>query len=138
MTDHPTSANAAHDHPSHRRGEKLGWTLGWLGGFIWVVILAAIFLAQGRSTPGLLGLLVAATGITVIFVAAPWRHPSTQYRLLMAPIYIAFIVAIVWALRFMENPNELGFVNAWSFFAFLPAFLPLWTVGKRRWTDGVR
>lgn len=28
---------------SSRRGEKIGWTVGWIGGFLWIVILSIIF-----------------------------------------------------------------------------------------------
>lgn len=33
-----------------RKGEKIGWIDGWIGGFIWLCILSIVWLVQGKLT----------------------------------------------------------------------------------------
>ena len=78
---------------SERRQEKIGWIVGWLGGFIWVVILSIVLLVKGHAIEAGAGLLVASLACITIVLLSPWRHPRTRYRLLMAPIYLFLFVA---------------------------------------------
>ena len=96
-------------------------------------ILAGIFLPE-RPTEAAIGLLIACAGCTAIVVGAPWRHPATSYRVLMLPIYACFVAAVAWAVWATDDPRMLGFTG-WSLFALLPALLPIWIVGGRRWRD---
>lgn len=71
---------------SNGRGERIGWTGGWAGGFLWVVALSAAFLAQGKVVQGLIGLIVGGVAVGCILVLASWRHPSTSYWQLILPL----------------------------------------------------
>jgi len=118
-----------------RKGERRGWTLGWAGSFLWVLILAAVNLARGATLPSLLGLaLVAAAGV-FIHVFSPWRHPASRYWKLMAPIYALFFLSIAWASWSAGGPAKLG-LSVWSLFLLLPLLLPFYLAGTRRWIDG--
>jgi hypothetical protein len=119
-----------------RRQERIGWLGGWLGGFIWVAILAAVFLVQGRQVQAAIGLLITIVACGAIVLAAPWRHPATPYRTLMLPIYALFLVAVAWAVWTLGDARALGINSWWGLLLLLPALLPLWTVGNRRWGDG--
>lgn len=118
-----------------RNGEKKGWLLGWLGGFIWAAILSVIFLYQGRMMAGLSGLAMTGIGVSLIFAAAPWKHPRRPYWQLMMPIYGAFFATIGWAIWAYADPRALG-LSAWSVFLLLPVLIPLAIMGKRTWEDG--
>jgi hypothetical protein len=118
-----------------RRGEKLGWILGWGGSFLWVLILAVVYLTKGAPPPSLLGFALVATAAVFIYVFAPWRHPTRPYWMLLAPIYSLFFLSIAWASWIAGGPAELGF-TVWSVFLLLPFLLPFYLAGKRRWIDG--
>ncbi len=49
-----------------RRGEKVGWIGGWLGGFLWLAILSVIWLVQGESTKGAIGLGIVSAAVAAI------------------------------------------------------------------------
>jgi len=119
-----------------RRQEKLGWIGGWLGGFVWVAILAVVFLVQGRWLAGIVGLAVAVVACAAVLLTAPWRHPGTPYRVLLIPIYVLFFGAVGWGIWAMGDPRQLGLNGWWSLLLVLPILTPLWTVGGRRWEDG--
>lgn len=120
---------------NHRRQEKLGWTLGWSGGFIWVLILSIVFFVQGRTGPAWIGLALVCCAGAVIVLFSPWRHPQVRYRLLMAPIYLMFFLSLAWGIWLMEDPRSMGLNNRWSALMLLPVLIPLWTAGSRRWQD---
>lgn len=119
-----------------RRQEKLGWTGGWLGGFVWVLILALVMFAQGHWGRGVLGLFIAGAACTSILAASPWRYPKTQYRVLMAPIYLLLFAAVGWGVWAFGDPRRMGINSWWTLLVLAPTLTPLWVVGRRRWEDG--
>jgi len=63
----------------NRRGEKIGWIAGWLGGFIWVAGLSLVFLYQQIWLQGLMGLLLfCAAIVSITFLAA--LHQGSHRR----------------------------------------------------------
>ena len=122
------------NHPKHRRGEKIGWLGGWIGGFLWLGILSVIWQFQGRTFAGILGLLLFVLAATTIYRTAPWKHPAVYYRKLMLPIYALLLAAIALSVWLMDDPGRYGF--KWpNLLALMPAVLPLVIAGKRRWND---
>lgn len=120
---------------TERRGEKLGWTLGWSGGFVWVPILAGVAWAHGKALQAVMGLLLAGVAGTLIRSLAPWRHARTPYLKLMLPIYGLLAMGVAWGVWAAGDPRKLG-INGWaSLLTLLPITLPLWLVGRRRWED---
>lgn len=117
-----------------RKGEKIGWTYGWLGGFVWVGALATVFLFQTRWVEGFTGLILLCTAFLAIILLAPWRHPSVPYwKLLIAP-YGLFFASVAWAVWSFDGPKAAG-VDWWSLLWLLPLLIPFGTVSKRRWND---
>lgn len=121
---------------SERRQQKLGWIVGWSGGFVWVLILSIVLSARGQLIGAGAGFLLAGVAISVIVLAAPWRNPQKPYRLLMAPIYFVLLICLIWAVWAWGGPQEMGFSSWWSLSVLIPVLIPLWTVGNRRWEDG--
>jgi hypothetical protein len=117
-----------------RTGEKVGWTAGWLGGFIWVAILSASFFSQGKGQQALLGLLLFAAAIVIVLALAPWRHPSTHYGRLMIAPYGVLLASVVWAVWSFGNAGNAG-LRWWIIFWFLPLAIPLGILWQRRWVD---
>lgn len=117
-----------------RIGEKTGWTAGWIGGFIWVFILSIVFLFQGKSEQGLLG--VALTGIAIISVVffAPWRFSSTPYWKLMLAPYGVFVLSIAWAVWSYGGLGSAG-LTWWNLLWLLPLLIPFGSLSKRKWVD---
>jgi hypothetical protein len=118
-----------------RRGEKLGWTLGWSGGFLWVAVLAAVAAAKGDGANAAIGALITAGAIAAIVGLAPWRRPMRPYWQLMVPIYLLFGAAVLWAVRAAGGAAAAGLGDA-SLFVLLPILLPFLFAGRRRWIDG--
>jgi hypothetical protein len=120
---------------SARKGERQGWLFGWLGGFLWVAILAFWRLAQGDIPNALMGSALIAAAVTAVLVLAPWRHPTRPYWVLMTPIYLLFFLSVAWLVRISGGLAALG-LSVWSLFLLLPLLLPFYLAGKRRWMDG--
>ena len=118
-----------------RRHERIGWIGGWLGGFIWVLILSVMFFIQGKAMQAWIGLLITGGALAITLFFSPWRHPRVLYRLLMTPIYLLFFVAIVWGVWALGDLRLMGINSWWVILILLPVLMPFLTVGKRRWDD---
>jgi uncharacterized membrane protein YhaH (DUF805 family) len=121
---------------STRAGEKAGWSVGWAGGFLWVGILAVVFLVQGNTLAGVGGLVLVAVAAAAIGAFAPWRHPDTRYWRLMLPLYALLGLAAAWAVMAFGAGLEEAGLTGWSLLVFLPLLIPFASVGGRRWRDG--
>jgi len=119
---------------SNRYGEKLGWTAGWIGGFIWVAILSIVFLCQDKIGPGAAGMSLTAAAIIAIFSFAPWRNPSTPYWKLMLAPYAIFFLSIAWAIWSFGGIEPIGF-NWWNLLWLIPALSPVGMFCNRRWAE---
>ena len=117
-----------------RRGEKIGWIGGWTGSFLWLCLLSVLWLAQGKMTNGILGLILFAVAILLIFIFAPWKYPEIKYWKLMLPIYVVFLISLSLYIFLSGGPKMLG-LSWWSIFLLLPVFIPFATVGKRCWNN---
>lgn len=119
----------------NRKGEKIGWSLGWFGGFIWILILAVILFVQDKLAESILGFLVFVIAILCVFFFSPWRHPQTPFwKLFLVPYFIA-LLSIVWVIWAYGGPKSLN-LNWWNLFWLLPILIPTFTSGGRRWVDG--
>ncbi len=118
-----------------RRGEKIGWTGGWLGGFVWVLILSLVFAVQGNWRTALSGLIVVGLAVAAVLFGAPWRHPTTPYwRLMLAP-YGLFLGSVAWAFLTYGGMAETGFGLMQWLLLLLP-LIPLGQHARRTWQDG--
>lgn len=116
-----------------RKGEKIGWTAGWLGGFIWVLALSLVFLSQGKVTQGLLGILLSGAAIIAILYFAPWRHQTTPYWKLMLAPYGLFFLSIVWAVWSYGGLEAIG-LNWWNLLWLIPCLSPFGMLSNRKWS----
>lgn len=117
-----------------RRGEKIGWLAGWIGGFSWVAILSVIFMAKGQWAPGCAGLLLLLVAWATVVFLSPWRHPKTPYwKLMLGPYALLVPTAfwMIWAFGGIEKSDW----NGWSLLWLLPLFIPVGVLGNRCWDD---
>jgi hypothetical protein len=117
-----------------RRSEKRGWTLGWSGGFVWVLVLAVLEFIQGSFFSALLNCALIGIALALILTLAPWRYPAQPYWKLMIPIYILFFGAIGFLLVPSSSLMQIR-LGPWSIFMLLPLLLPFFLAGRRRWVD---
>lgn len=120
---------------SERRGEKIGWTVGWLGAFCWLFIFSLLWLARGRLLEGGVALLLVALGVTLIVALAPWRHPTTRYWKLLLPIFLVLVVSVAATVHFEGGLAATG-MTWWSFLWLIAVLLPVLSFGVRCWQDG--
>lgn len=119
---------------THRRGEKIGWTASWIGGFIWVAILSIMFLFQKKIAPGILGMFLTGAAIVVICSFAPWRHPLTPYWKLMLVPYGIFFLSIAWVIWGYGGLESIG-LNWWNVLWIIPALSPFGLLSNRKWAE---
>lgn len=119
---------------TNRRGEKAGWIFGWLGGFLWVAVFAVIFLLQGRTVEGIVGLVIWTIAVFFVFVFAPWRHPVKPFWMLMLPLYLVLFASAAWAISSYGGLKNSG-LTWWNLFLFIPILIPLGIMGGRKWGD---
>lgn len=117
-----------------RRGERLGWTWGWIGGFIWVAVLSLVFLVQRKVGPGLVGVLLTGAAVGIVLFVAPWRYPKTPYWKLMLGPYGMFFLAIAWAVWAFGGHESLD-LNGWNLLWLIPALSPFGLLSNKRWED---
>ncbi len=119
-----------------RMGEKIGWSAGWAGGFIWVLALSVVFLFQGKIEEGVSGLSLVGISIFVIFYFSPWRFASTPYWKLMLAPYGVFFLSITWAVWSYGGFSAVGF-DWWNLLWLLPALIPFGSLSEKRWSDSI-
>ncbi len=119
----------------NRKGGKIGWVGGWLGGFLWVAVLAVVFLFQGKVLQAVSGMGLAAAATACVLRFVPWRFPETPYWKLMLPSYGMLFLSVVWAIWAFGAAEASG-SYWWTLVPLLSVLSPLITIGKRKWTDG--
>ncbi|MEW5734577.1 MAG: hypothetical protein AB1921_06965 [Thermodesulfobacteriota bacterium] len=119
----------------HRRGEKLGWLLGWTGSFLWLGLFSGWQMAAGKTFAGLSGSGLFALSLAVIVWLCPWRHPATRYWKLMLPIYGLLICSVGLVLSWLLPTEEIR-LKPWEFFWLAPCLVPLFTLGRNTWNQG--
>jgi len=116
-----------------RTGEKSAWVFGWMGAFLWVLILGLVEMNRHEYVSGLVLLALWAASCYLVFRYAPWRSPNIRYWQLMLPLYglLALLVLILYV--FIVGIND---ASRYSYFllAALPLLLPLFIMGMRRWS----
>ena len=120
---------------NQRKGERYGWTLGFLGGFMWLPILSCLWFVQGKPLSAIVGFGLFALAFVFIFLLAPWRYPETRMWKLLVPIYSTLVLAVVLAFSAYGGTSE-GDLSLWTLLCLTPAFTPFFTLGGRRWIDG--
>lgn len=115
-----------------RRGERIGWLGGWIGGFSWVAILSFVFLYQKKFGYGLFGLFLTAVALATILYGSPWRYPLKPYWKLMLAPYGMFFAAIVWVILAYGGHEPFGF-NWWNLLWLIPALTPFGFLSNKTW-----
>ena len=117
-----------------RKGEKYGWTLGWIGGFLWVVVLAGFLVTQKRYFMSAINLSFFTVAVILVIYLAPWKHPDVQYWKLLLPIYAMLVGAVIVLLACFGFPGKVGY-SWWSVLWLLPTLLPFRTAANRTWDE---
>ncbi len=119
----------------NRSGEKWGWIGGWLGAFLWVLVMAIVWLFQGAWGYGLAGLAAFGLSVAVVAYFAPWKHPRVRYWKLLFPLYLMIVLCVALVLfRYRDSWAETS-IRPWSLTPILLVFLPLLTISKKTWED---
>ncbi len=114
-----------------RRGEKIGWTGGWIGSFIWVIALGVVWIFQGNLTDGIIASILFAFSIILVVKLSPWKHPKIKYWKLMVPIYTVFLIAAIFGVYVLNGFDDLSKIQygLWIF----PCFTPIFILGNKKW-----
>ena len=59
-----------------RLGVKVDWIGGWIGAFLWVLIMAIVWLVQSKTPEGLAGLAVVSLAAVIIFSDSAMETPE--------------------------------------------------------------
>lgn len=119
-----------------RTGEKLGWIGGWAGAFAWMLVLAVLLAPRGQYAESLVGVGLAGLGFGSAVVLTPWRFPLTPYWRLMVAPYVALMASVPWAIWALAVSDDAP-LSWWLMPTLLPLLLPILSMGRRRWCDGV-
>lgn len=118
----------------NRRGEKLGWTLGLLGGTVWMFICAAYGLFGGNWRFGAIALGGGFCVVGLVIQLAPWRHPTTQlWKLFLPPMAVMILTAGVLIIWWGHGLSPLDWAPG-LLCIFFPLLIP--DIRERRWEDG--
>jgi len=127
--------NGEEENSMNRMGEKIGWSVGLLGSFLWVLILALLRIVQNHIFTGIAGFIIFAVLCILLFTSAPWRRPVTPYWKLLLPFYVLLAASVslfVWD----EGGLKAAGLDWWTLLTFTPVLLPLVFIGNKRWSDG--
>jgi phosphatidylserine synthase len=114
-----------------RRGEKIGWTGGWIGGFAWVLVFAILWIFQGRLIYGVTAAVLFFLAIISIVKLSPWKYPDTKYWKLMMPIYSIFLVSVIFIIYALNGFHDLSKIQYGLW--LLPCFSPILIMGNKKW-----
>jgi len=117
-----------------RKGEKIGWIGGWIGSFLWLGVLACLLLVNGRTPYGLIGIILFCLAVFLIISFEPSKHPETRYWRLMLPMYVLLALSICFSIYAFGGMRKIG-LNAFSFLWIVPLFLPMLTMGSKKWNE---
>ena len=117
------------------RGPRLGWTLGGLGGLLWLVILAVVLLVQGNYPGALTSAAFFVAGVLYLVIFAPWKHENTPFW----RIYLGFVLFVIGAaaiLLVLWYPGEIKSLRRFHLlFCLIPLFIPVFIMGRKTWSD---
>lgn len=119
--------------PNQRRGPRIGWVGGFIGGTFWMILAALVLLVKGDLVGGLV--MAAAYGLCLLGlkIGLPWRRPDTTlwklYLLVLAPMAAGgafFFLRFHYRLHPLDN-------QYWLPLLIVPFLIPLLTMGQKTW-----
>lgn len=120
---------------SNQRGPRLGWTLGGLGGFLWIPLLGVVRAVQGDVVGLVVCLLLFGLGVAYLVVLAPWKHPDTPFWKLYSGLVVIMLAAAAVLLYRWVPDLEPSIGQVRYGFVILPLFLPAFIHGRKTWRD---
>ena len=116
-----------------RTGEKWGWIGGWIGSTLWIFALSIVWLFQGKTFHGVLGVVLFLLAMVLMLSIAPWRLPKTRYWKLMLPLFACLGLSVILALDAFLPGSGWESVPWYSWFWILFLVLPVIQIGNRTW-----
>jgi hypothetical protein len=118
----------------NRNGEKIGWIGGWIGAFIWLLVLAIIWFVRGETQHGAVAMGFFFVAMVVANLIVPWRYPYTKYWKLFLLPFIMFFVSVFICVAYGFGGESFGL--QWeNVFWLIPLMIPFFTLGSRTWND---
>ena len=116
-----------------RKGEKFGWTAGWIGGFLWVLVFAIMWLFKGETFHGATATILFLLALLSIIKLMPWKHPYTKFWKLMIPTYSIFLISAIFVVYVLNGFDDLARIQygLWMF----PCLSPIIILGNRTWNS---
>jgi hypothetical protein len=119
----------------NRNGEKIGWTVGWTGSFVFLLLIANLWFLQGEKHQGMVTLGFFVFAIVSVNLITPWRYPDVKYWKLFLLPYIILSFAMFNTVAYTKGLADL--VLQWKNVTWLiPVMIPLILLGNRTWNDG--
>ncbi|MCM8538329.1 MAG: hypothetical protein NE334_20470 [Lentisphaeraceae bacterium] len=118
------------------KGMKAGWTLGWVGSTLWLVLLSISHLFHGEYSLAIISFVLYGTCLLYILKFTPWNFPDTAYWKLILPLLTLCLGSAAWA---TYNSPELQSIlqNKWQLLSLLPVFIPMLILGSRTWNKSL-
>ena len=114
-----------------RTGEKIGWIGGWAGGYIWILAFGILWFFQGKLLYVTIGTAIFIIACFLIVVFAPWRRPHTKYWKLMIPIYLLFLMSVIFVVNVLSGFHEPARMQYGLW--IVPCLLPIVLLGNKTW-----
>jgi len=115
-----------------RKGEKIGWIGGFLGGFCWLLLLSIAWFVIGSPKKGLIALGFFIVATIIIECITPWRYPQTKYWKLLVPVYAILTLSFIVCIMLWGGLEKAG-LRPLQLFMFSPLLIPFFTIGNKVW-----
>lgn len=116
-------------------GPRIGWTIGGLGGMLWLPALAFVAWNQGQTLVATVDLLVLMAGIAYLWTFAPWKRPDTRFYCLLGGLFAILALAGLFNVFTLISQGEWGFDNLWWLFFIVFLMVPGANYGNKTWRE---
>ncbi|MBI9077839.1 MAG: hypothetical protein JEZ02_20740 [Desulfatibacillum sp.] len=116
-------------------GPKMGWTLGGIGSFLWVLILSVVLLVKGNIAGALIGMGLFSCAMAYLSVFSPWKYPDTPFWKLYLGLISLLALSAVVLIGLWEPGGRALKTHFYLVFLIVPGASPIFTIGKKTWRE---
>ena len=120
---------------NNQRGPRLGWTLGGIGAFVWLIAMAAGLIAKGNLLGAAACAASFAFAVGYIFRFAPWKYEDTAFWKLYVGLFFIMVAAAVVLLAVWEPGASALKSHAYVLMYLIPGLIPAFTIGRKTWKE---